>query len=389
MARIITYSLKLSSSNSDEYYQTISAFAEYWLDHIKCKALIILTSFREYLHKSGIPIRTEEEVAFELLALGVFLQQYHEKAHGLSEWSFHVLTFLADLRVRWPKSEVITKKITGWVNGMTKSLPNRKANGNEILELIAWLKSSGENLKAERFQQWRDFTQTSVIPTSEEVFRICLNLSSEFEQAGMKSLGKYTEMVDTYLTTSAIEHRWKYDSPLVSKSRLEYHLGMLGTEILNNVYRQDFLFTDRKIVIVPPCMSAPEKKCKATETPFGAKCNSCTPSCRVNQITRMGEKCGFDVFIIPDDMKKFNTQIGTETIGLVGVSCALTNWNGGWETNSLKIPAQGMLLDYVGCKYHWDRVGFPTDCNLKKLQAILGISPNKELFKPSSDEKQT
>jgi hypothetical protein len=348
-----------------------------------------LTSFREYLHKSGIPIRTEEEVAFELLALGVFLQQYHEKAHGLSEWSFHVLTFLADLRVRWPKSEVITKKITGWVNGMTKSLPNRKANGNKILELIAWLKSSGENLKAERFQQWRDFTQTSVIPTSEEVFRICLNLSSEFEQAGMKSLGKYTEMVDTYLTTSAIEHRWKYDSPLVSKSRLEYHLGMLGTEILNNVYRQDFLFTDRKIVIVPPCMSAPEKKCKATETPFGAKCNSCTPSCRVNQITRMGEKCGFDVFIIPDDMKKFNTQIGTETIGLVGVSCALTNWNGGWETNSLKIPAQGMLLDYVGCKYHWDRVGFPTDCNLKKLQAILGISPNKELFKPSSDEKQT
>jgi len=387
MARIITYSLKLSSSNSDEYYQTISAFAEYWLNQIKFKARGILTGFRDYLDKAGIPDRTEDEVAFEFLALGVFLQQYHEEAHGLPEWSFHVLTFLADLRGRWPKSEVITKKITGWVNGLIKSLPNRKANGNEIQELIAWLKSGGENIKAERFQQWRDFTQASVIPTSNQVFRICLNLSSEFEQAGMKSLGKYTEMVDTYLRTSAIEHRWRYDASLVSKSRPEYHLGMLGTEILNKIYRKNFLLTDRKIVIVPPCMSAPEKKCKATETSFGAKCNSCTPSCRVNQITRLGDKYGFNVFIIPDDMKKFNTRIGMETIGLIGISCALTNWNGGWETNSLDIPAQGMLLDFVGCKYHWDRVGFPTDCNLKKLQAILGISPNNALIKPNSDEK--
>lgn len=383
MPRIITYSLKLSSSNSDEYYQTISVFADYWLDHIKNKAKDMLTGFREYLDKTGLPNRSEDEAAFELLALGVFLHEYREQAHGSPGWSRDLLIFLADSRVRWPKSELITKKITGLINGVTNSLPkNRRDKPNELLELIVWLKSSGENPKAERFQQWYEFTQAGAASTLEKVLHICLTLSSEFMQASTKSLGKYTELVDTYLTTSALEHRWKYDAPFVSRSRSEYHLGMVGTEILNKVYRQRFLLADRKIVIVPPCMSAPEKKCEAMESPFGAKCNSCSPSCRVNQITRMGEKYNFDVFIIPDDMKTFTTRKGLKTNGLVGVSCALTNWNGGWETSSLHIPAQGMLLDYVGCKYHWDRTGFPTDCNLKQLQALLGISTGGQALKP-------
>ena len=87
----------------------------------------------------------------------------------------------------------------------------------------------------------------------------------------------------------------------------------------------------------------------------------------------MGKKHGFDVFMVPDDMKVFNSEGRGGTIGVVGISCALTNWNGGWETGSLGIPAQGLLLDYVGCKFHWDRNGFPTDTNLKKLLAVLGI----------------
>jgi hypothetical protein len=37
------------------------------------------------------------------------------------------------------------------------------------------------------------------------------------------------------------------------------------------------------------------------------------------------------------------------------------------------VPAQGLLLDYVGCSYHWDKQGIPTDTNLHALQALLGI----------------
>jgi hypothetical protein len=57
-------------------------------------------------------------------------------------------------------------------------------------------------------------------------------------------------------------------------------------------------------------------------------------------------------------------------LGLVGVSCALTNWSGGWDTDALRIPAQGVLLDYVGCIYHWDEQGIPTAVNPEQLRRI-------------------
>jgi len=31
----------------------------------------------------------------------------------------------------------------------------------------------------------------------------------------------------------------------------------------------------------------------------------------------------------------------------------------------------------VGCKYHWDEKGIPTDTNLHKLEEVLGIQKEK------------
>ena len=373
MYRKITYCLQLSTSNSDEYYQTISSFAERSIELIKRSHPEIISGFCEYLHQTGLPGRSDVECAFELLALGVYLKEYREKAHRLSPWVNFLLNLLVASRIHWPKSEALSKILTGWVNGLAWFGHGKSGKDNEILELITWLKTSGENIIAERFIKWNDyFVERNDLP-AKDVLILCLDLADEFDRSSREVLGKYTENVDQFLSTAALEHRWMYDARLVYKTRLEYHLGMVGTEILNSVYRQRFLSTERKVVIVPPCMSAPDVKCKADETPFGAKCNSCSPSCRVNQITKMGKKHGFDVFMVPDDMKIFNTGGKKGTIGVVGISCALTNWNGGWETGLLDIPAQGVLLDYVGCKYHWDRAGFPTDTNLKKLRAVLAI----------------
>jgi hypothetical protein len=36
----------------------------------------------------------------------------------------------------------------------------------------------------------------------------------------------------------------------------------------------------------------------------------------------------------------------------------------------LGIPAQGLLLDYSGCSYHWDKKGIPTDLNLDTILKI-------------------
>ncbi|MBN1304969.1 MAG: hypothetical protein JXA13_11090 [Anaerolineales bacterium] len=60
--------------------------------------------------------------------------------------------------------------------------------------------------------------------------------------------------------------------------------------------------------------------------------------------------------------------------GIVGISCPLTNVSGGWETKTMGLPAQGLLLDYCGCPWHWelDSQGFPTAINLRQLLKLIG-----------------
>jgi hypothetical protein len=243
---------------------------------------------------------------------------------------------------------------------------------------LTWLRANGNSAQADRLSQWQDYFDTLDHRAAWDKIIRSLALAEAFAEDSQWALGIYTEGVEHFLSEIAPTYCQRYDFELVSRSRLEYHLGMLGTEILNRAYRERFLAAGRKIVIVPPCMRAqPEEKCKAKPTPFGAQCQACTPGCRVHQITKLGEKlrmvspeAGFDVFIIPDELRVFGSGVGVGYIGVVGVSCVLTNWSGGWDADALGIPAQGLLLDYVGCSYHWDEKGIPTDTNLNKLVEI-------------------
>jgi hypothetical protein len=85
---------------------------------------------------------------------------------------------------------------------------------------------------------------------------------------------------------------------------------------------------------------------------------------------------GFQVFTLPDDLRVFRGETiplkGGDAVGIVGVSCVLTNIQGGWDVRELGIPAQGLLLDYCGCSYHWHKTGVPTDIDFHQLLKTLG-----------------
>jgi hypothetical protein len=165
---------------------------------------------------------------------------------------------------------------------------------------------------------------------------------------------------------------------MVGRNRLEYHLTMVGTEILNRTMRERFLDTPHRLVILPPCMCNPEDKCKAATTDFGYRCAACTPGCRVHQVTQLGKKHGFEALIMPDDLGVFANKKDTPLsakVGIVGISCPLTNPTGGWRTRSIQVPAQGVLLDFCGCPWHWALDGaIITDVNLQQLLKIVGTS---------------
>ncbi len=373
MTRIITYSLRPDSPRSDEYHHTISAFAVSWLSHSIPQVLDLVNGFREYRRSRGETDRSDAEYAFELLALGVLLREHGKEASHMPGWAERLMSGLVATQNRQPRLKSIIKVLRGWLGWMLERLSGRERSDDIVAPMIAWLGANEETVKQERFEQWHGYFKSKDRLFTQTAVSRCLQLADEFAEASMIALGKYTVNVERFLAEEAPKHRCRYDMRLLMRTRLEYHLGMLGTEILNQAYRQRFLSTRRKMIIVPPCMCSPAETCKAIETPFGAKCQACTPGCRVNQVTKLGEKLGFLVTMIPDDVKVFGIGKDVESIGLVGVSCALTNWNGGWEAGSLGIPAQGLLLDYVGCSIHWDRVGIPTDTNFKRLKEIVGV----------------
>jgi uncharacterized protein len=373
MTRIITYDLRLGAPDSDEYYRTIVSFADAWLGQTIHEVGDILTSFRQHRQSRGQVDRSDGEYAIELLALGVLLREHGSEASGLPAWSVYILNKLLAAQTRWPRLENRIKNLRGWVGWMSSHTKSARTDKDAFTHLLVWLHANGEDGRAKRLTEWHNFLESSGSYTEQNLVSICLRLADFFAASSSVALGKYTEGVEHFLSETMPHYRRRYDAGLISRTPLEYHLGMLGTELLNRAYRQRFLSTPRKVVILPPCMKAQsDTACKALATPFGAKCQNCTPTCRVHQITRLGEKRGFDVYMIPEELRVFTGGGGKSGFGVVGVSCALTNWSGGWDTDAMGIPAQGVLLDYVGCKYHWDEIGIPTDTNIIKIQEVVG-----------------
>jgi hypothetical protein len=380
MPRTITYSLRLEQPNSDGYYQSIAALTDRWTPYAINDVKETSARFNAFRQARGEPVRSEAEYALELLVLGVLLQQSRISFTIYPHWTLHLITYLTGLQQCHPTLEPAIKNLRGILQGIfLRPVKNNKAivstKDLDTETLMKWLVAQGENGTYHRLVQWQEYLQSLETDKRQLILRHCLALAERFSVESEQALGEYSAGVEAFLRNTAPSHRWRYDSAFVSRSRSEYHLGMLATETLNRAYRERFRSTQRKVVIVPPCMrEQPDEDCKAKETPFGARCQACKPTCRVHQITKMGEKLGFEVFIIPDELRGIGAEVkrGVDSIGLVGVSCALTNWSGGWDAEELGIPAQGTLLDYVGCRYHWDEKGISTDTNLAQLGKMVG-----------------
>lgn len=387
MPEIITYSLRASHSNSDEYYQTIAAFSNDVLVHASRQVSELLGSFQSWSeHTLHISPRSRAEAVLELLSLGVLWRVYSPSALASRTGVRRFLTWLAVLRKRNDFLKPGVDVLRGWLGGLLSfhNKPNHPAVPPTLKNmdlLLEWLQASGEfSEEAKRLAAWREyFASLSPLAVS-DMLQEAVNLAGWFEARSLEILGEYTGNVETFLANTHPRYRWREDNLFTGRQRVEYHLNMLGSEFLNRSLRAGFLETPKKIVIVPPCLKAnSDEECQAKLTPYGNHCANCTPACRVNQVTRLGEKHGFEVFMIPDKLKVFSGDRPElspgHSVGLVGVSCPLTNASGGWEIKSLGVPAQGLLLDYCGCSYHWHKHGIPTDINFNQLLRLVNASP--------------
>jgi len=374
---IITYTLKAGEKNSDSFYTDLSAFTDEVTAAGERQFEALITSFQ--VESQGSISRPE--LVLDLLTLGVLWREYGAQAGTFSPFGQKVLSRLVSARRRVPllkPAADFLRGLLGWAFGIGQDSRGRSVplTLDSLEALIDWLEAAGE-FKEEvlRIRAWHGFLSGRPDPGSG--LTLVEEFAGWFAGASLNALGPYTSNVERFLSERHPRYRGREDYVFTGRERVEYHLYMVGAEIMNRAFRKAFLETKKRIMFVPPCMSAPQDgKCQAVDTPLGARCAACTPGCQVHQVTKLGEKLGVEVFMIPDSFSPLSSGgsgADQSNFGVIGVSCPLTITAGGWEMNRLGIPAQGLLLDHCGCSWHWDPgKGIVTEINFRKLREILG-----------------
>lgn len=384
---VITYSLRADRPDSDAYYRDVAALADEVLTEAQGRLLPLVKAFGVYVRSTqGGAARTAPEYVLEILNLGVLWRIYAAAGLQLSGGPRMLLTGLVRLRERAPRLEPLIDPVRG-VLATLYLLPNSHSSGrapsptlDRLDRLVGWLAATGHYSEAvKRLRGWQGFLAGRPPDRVAGHLAAATDFAAWFEARSEAALGRYTAQVGRFLAEGYPRHRWRYPVIFCGRRRVEYHLNMVGTEILNRAFRQAFLNTARKVVVVPPCMRVqPDHDCQSRQTGFGARCARCKPDCRVRQVTEIGEEQGFEVRIIPEQLRVFSDDgprpMQGAGVGVVGVSCVLTNTPGGWEMKDLGVPAQGVPLDYCGCRYYWHEQGIPTAVNVGQLLRVLGRS---------------
>jgi len=386
MIEPITYTLRKGENNSDQFYKDLEVYTNQVLIHAESNAKCLVKDYQSYIKATALEkVRSWEEYSFELLVMGVLWNTYSEAALNASIIPENILTKLVYLR----NHSVILKPFFDYIRGVLGTLfllTKKKSKSMSINltlknmnKLMLWLGATGEfKQELKRLINWLDFF--SVLPYEKVVenLTIAIEFAEWFETSSENSLGSYTDNIEMYLIKGYPKHRWHEDVIFCGRKRDEYHLNMVGAEIMNRAFREEFLFVKNKVVLLPACMKTySDSRCIAQNTDSGLHCLGCTPGCRVNELTRLGEKNSFEVFVIPHESTAFTrwTRKPAEAgeVGIIGIACVLNLIEGGWRSKNLDIPPQCVFLDYCGCSNHWLNKGVSTDINIPQLKRILEI----------------
>jgi len=375
--RPITYSLTPEDGTSDRYYESVSRFTNSVLDVMND---IPVEQIIEFIVSCKIEEpRQKEEYLLDLLMMGTLLRTYGRKARLVRNIPKDELKWVSRLRSVKPSQRDVLDTIKGELS--TTILAADPDAGFEdvgpsmenLHYLIDYLEATGEfDEECLRLDKWSRFLHSLDLDEASGWLRVAMTTAEWFEHQSLNSLGKFTEHVEGFLRTGLKEHLFKEDIIFCGRRRVEYHLNMVGAEIMNRSFREDFEKRPLKVVLLPTCMSAMGVNCKAVSGEMGMLCKGCSSSCIVNNLTRMGEEKGFQVIMAAHGSSVMKDPSLMENIGVVGVACVLNLLSGGWKARRMGIPAQCILLDFCGCRNHWDEAGIPTMLNLTQFKEKIG-----------------
>ena len=375
----ITYFLCESNESSTEFYKKNLNFSKKVLNKLEGNFSNDINDYMNYINKNNMEqLRSKSEYLLEILMIGVFWKEHVNKAISLSKIPRNILIKLSTLR----EKESI-KKIVDINRGLLEYLfLNRRSNDKVKIslenykKLVNYLKACGDyKEEAKRLEVWISYFFSLNKNKVEKILTSYLEFAKYFEDISQEVLGIYTKNVNLFLKNIDKKYKYREDFLFCSRKEVEYHLNMVGAQIMNEAYRKEFLKTKEKRLLLPSCMRIKdEKNCKAIKTEEGYICNSCSKNCNVNKYDKLGKKYNFQVYIIPHESSiSVKNKIKDGHIGIIGVACVLNLISGGLKAKNLGFVPQCVFLDYCGCKDHWHDKGIITDINMSYLLYSLGI----------------
>ena len=375
----ITYFLCESNESSTEFYKKNLNFSKKVLNKLEGNFSNDINDYMNYINKNNMEqLRSKSEYLLEILMIGVFWKEHVNKAISLSKIPRNILIKLSTLR----EKESI-KKIVDINRGLLEYLfLNRRSNDKVKIslenykKLVNYLKACGDyKEEAKRLEVWISYFFSLNKNKVDKILTSYLEFAKYFEDISQEVLGIYTKNVNLFLKNIDKKYKYREDFLFCSRKEVEYHLNMVGAQIMNEAYRKEFLKTKEKRLLLPSCMRIKdEKNCKAIKTEEGYICNSCSKNCNVNKYDKLGKKYNFQVYIIPHESSIYvKNKIKDGHIGIIGVACVLNLISGGLKAKNLGFVPQCVFLDYCGCKDHWHDKGIITDINMSYLLYSLGI----------------
>ncbi len=304
----ITYNLRENGNNSDKFYEHLNSFSQKVYEKLNDEVGNIISEYIEFVNSQKIELpRTNQEYSIEILTFAMTLQRYYSPSKKNSLILLNFLKYLYSVRKRSEKFKKVVDPIRGFITGkfifpkINKNYFGHSINLKALSKLILWLEATGEfEDEVKRFKNWFLFFEDKSTKEIETMFDSFGNVFNWFKVEAKNELGKYSSCVKFFLKNEHKNYKWREDAIFCGKEEVEYHINMVASEIINWGFKEDFLKTEKRVVLVPACMHYNNgEDCTAQIDGDDISCVGCTSDCFVNLIRESGEENNFKVFIVP------------------------------------------------------------------------------------------
>ena len=195
-----------------------------------------------------------------------------------------------------------------------------------------------------------------------EIFELLSNIKS--------FLGEYITDLDKHLDSLSVTGRF---DKVLATNEYQYYLYMIELELVNRIYRKDFINSEKKIALLPHCLRDLSRKCMSEPLGLDYVCKSCSKNCYINFASEILKEYNVEPYIwmTASQRKLFKKETeGKQGIGVLGIACIPELIRGMRMCIKKNIPVVGIPLDANRCA-RWMGEFHPNTINLEKLRELI------------------